>query len=563
MANKTISLDRYGSKALELALNGKSFFMSGKAGSGKTTVLRRIAYYLRKKGKQYVVVAPTGVAAKNAQGVTIHSFLDLPIDPYRPDLKNKKLYALSDEKIEVVRHIDTILIDEISMVRCDLLDAMDDVLRFYRKNKHPFGGVQIILVGDLYQLNPVAPEDEWEILKKVYDTEYFFSSKAFQKLKVPMLELLGDYRQKDDQGFLKILNEIREGHMSAATRRKLESRFQEDFVPEDKDGYICLTTHNYKSRRDNRQQLNKLRGRESVYEATLDRLSKYRKDLPTEVELKLKKNARVMFTRNDYKNDRPLFVNGTLGVVKELHDDLIVVQTDSGDRVLVERDTMHFYKYIIDEAKNKISKIEEGTFTQFPLKLAWSMTIHKSQGLTFDKVVIDAGKAFAPGQVYVALSRCRSLDGIVLTSRIKEDSIELDERVQDFLKQVVRIVVPDEPETALKKRSSKQTAVSGACKIPFGIQSKSFTHWACRLGTFKGHYFLQAQNICWELAPIPAGWKSNLGSIWIRSRSIDERGLRLVHVLDDEEFLIGYLLETDDGFIFTDPEGQRYELQVI
>ena len=240
-----VELDIYGKKALKLVMDGDSLFITGKAGTGKTTVLREITAECKRAKKNVVVLAPTGVAAKHAQGVTIHSFLRLPLGPYIPGMKNRQLYALKEEEITIVNRVDIIIIDEVSMVRCDLLDEIDDVLRHYRKNSLPFGGIQIVMFGDLYQLMPVAPEEDWEKLKEKYASPYFFSSKILEKMDCPMFELKIIHRQ-DDRNFVTLLNNVRLGHVSANELKELEGRYKKGFVPNDDEGYIRLTTHNWR-----------------------------------------------------------------------------------------------------------------------------------------------------------------------------------------------------------------------------------------------------------------------------------------------------------------------------
>lgn len=437
-----MELDKYGDKALELVMEGKSLFITGKAGTGKTTVLREITAQCKRKKKNVVVLAPTGVAAKNAGGVTIHSFLHLPLGPYIPGLKMSKLYALRDEEIRIVNMVDLIIIDEVSMVRCDLLDEIDDVLRHYKKNKLPFGGIQVVMFGDLYQLMPVAPEEDWDKLKEKYASPYFFSSKILEKMDCPMFELKIIHRQ-DDRNFVTLLNNVRLGHVSPIELKELEGRFIKHFVPKDNEGYIRLTTHNWRSRKYNEQRLDELSGSEFEYKAYIEDFFP-KEEYPTNYVLRLKRGARVMFIKND--NENKLYVNGTLGTVISLGDRGIIVRTDEGNEIGVERQTWDFYRYHINKKTKEIEAILCGSFKQYPLKLAWAVTIHKSQGLTFDKVIIDAGKAFTYGQVYVALSRCRKFHGIVLVSPITSKIIKTDPIVTKYMKSVEKIVIDEDCE---------------------------------------------------------------------------------------------------------------------
>jgi len=433
-------IDKYGKKALQLALKGESLFITGKAGTGKTTVLREITSQCKRKGKNVIVLAPTGVAAKNANGVTIHSFLHLPLGPYIPGMKMHKLYALKEEEVKLVNMVDLIIIDEVSMVRCDLLDEIDDVLRHYRKNPHPFGGIQIIMFGDLYQLMPVAPEEDWEQLREKYESPYFFSSKVLKRMDCPMFELKIIHRQ-DERNFVTLLNNVRLGHVSSTELQELEGRYNKNFTSDDSEGYIRLTTHNWRSKKYNNQRLEELPGVIHEYKAYIDDF--FPKDeWPTSYVLQLKCGARVMFIRND--NEYHQYVNGTLGTVISLGERGVVVRTDDGDEIRVERQTWDFYRYHINKRTKEIEAELCGSFKQYPLKLAWAVTIHKSQGLTFDKVIIDAGRAFTYGQVYVALSRCRRFHGIVLVSPITRKIIKTDPIVTQYMKDVKRIFIDGE-----------------------------------------------------------------------------------------------------------------------
>jgi hypothetical protein len=437
-----VELDIYGKKALKLVMDGDSLFITGKAGTGKTTVLREITAECKRAKKNVVVLAPTGVAAKHAQGVTIHSFLRLPLGPYIPGMKNRQLYALKEEEITIVNRVDIIIIDEVSMVRCDLLDEIDDVLRHYRKNSLPFGGIQIVMFGDLYQLMPVAPEEDWEKLKEKYASPYFFSSKILEKMDCPMFELKIIHRQ-DDRNFVTLLNNVRLGYVSANELKELEGRYKKGFVPNDDEGYIRLTTHNWRSKKYNEQRLEELSGTVYEYKAYIEDFFP-KEEWPTNYVLQLKRGARVMFIKND--NDYQQYVNGTLGTVISLGDRGIVVRTDEGVEIGVERQTWDFYRYHINKKTKEIEATLCGSFKQYPLKLAWAVTIHKSQGLTFDKVIIDAGKAFTYGQVYVALSRCRKFHGIILVSPITSKIIKTDPIVKEYMKSVKRIDEDEENE---------------------------------------------------------------------------------------------------------------------
>ena len=434
-----VQLDKYGEKALRLVLEGKSLFITGKAGTGKTTVLREITSQCKRHKKDVVVLAPTGVAAKNAGGVTIHSFLHLPLGPYIPGMKMSKLYALKEEEIKIINRINLIIIDEVSMVRCDLLDEIDDVLRHYRKSQLPFGGIQIVMFGDLYQLMPVATDEDWAILKEKYKSPYFFSSKVLEKIGCPMFELKIIHRQ-DERNFVTLLNNVRLGIVSSTELTELEGRFNKNFLPKDEEGYIRLTTHNWRSKSYNNKRLEELPGRLYEYKAYIEDYYP-KEEWPTNYVLQLKRGARVMFIKND--NEYHQYVNGTLGTVISLGETGVIVRTDEGDEIGVERQTWDFYRYHINKRTKEIETKLCGSFKQYPLKLAWAITIHKSQGLTFDKVIIDAGKAFTYGQVYVALSRCRRFHGIVLVSPITSKIIKTDPIVTAYLRSVNSISIDE------------------------------------------------------------------------------------------------------------------------
>ena len=436
-----MELDKYGKKALDWVMKGNSLFITGKAGTGKTTVLREITARCKRLRRNVVVLAPTGIAAKNARGVTIHSFFHLPLGLYLPGMRMRKLYALNEEEMSIVRNLDLIIIDEVSMVRCDLMDEIDDVLRHYRRDTRPFGGVQVVMFGDLYQLMPVVTDDDWEQLKTKYESAYFFNSYVLKRIDCPMFELRKVYRQNDNN-FITLLNNVRLGKVSQAELRELAGRYRKNFVPGDNAGYIRLTTHNRRANSYNWKKMNDLSGQTYEYKAYIEDFFP-KEEYPTDYCLQLKVGARVMFIRND--NNYGQFVNGTLGTVVSLRERSIEVRTDDGTIIDVERQTWDFYRYHINKKTKEIEPILCGSFKQYPLKLAWAMTIHKSQGLTFDKVIIDAGKAFTYGQVYVALSRCRRFHGIILVSPIKEEIIKTDPVVTEYMNSVRRITIDNEP----------------------------------------------------------------------------------------------------------------------
>ena len=401
----------------------RPIFITGKAGTGKTTFLRKLR---EQSPKNMAVVAPTGVAAINAGGMTIHSLFQLPVRTLIPTPQSyKQLFAeqrLTQRKRNLIYHLEMLVIDEISMVRADVLDAIDQVLRRYKYRKdQPFGGVQLVMIGDLFQLSPVVTKGEDEdAMNKYYEGPYFFQAKVMKELQPIYVELDHVFRQQD-QTFVNILNEVRENQLTTQGRALLNARYNPRFKNTDEDFHITLTTHNRLADDLNERELAKLPDAPHVFTAEI------KKDFPaniypTEEILTLKIGARVMFVRNDDQKPRR-FYNGKIGVIMDIDDGKIFVRCDDGD-IEVNRMVWENIRYREDEKTGKIDEEVLGTFTQYPLRLAWAVTIHKSQGLTFDKVIIDAARAFAAGQVYVALSRCRTLEGIVLSTPL--DYVELD-----------------------------------------------------------------------------------------------------------------------------------------
>lgn len=407
---------------------GKSIFLTGKAGTGKTTFLKALKEHSMKR---MVVVAPTGVAAINAAGVTIHSFFQLPLSPFVPGTDIRDRYDFGKEKRKIIRTLDILVIDEISMVRSDLLDAIDWVLRRYRDKYKPFGGVQLLMIGDLQQLTPVVTPEDAEILNPYYDTPYFFGSKALQQIDYVTIQLDHVYRQQDSS-FIEILNHIRDGRTSADDLQQLNTRCNTGFRPRPEEGFIRLTTHNYLADNYNESELRKLPNTPFTYRADIKgTFPEYA--YPTAETLTLKVGAQVMFIKNDPSADH-LYYNGRIGHVTYLDDSTIFVHCP-GDRdaIKVEPQEWENAKYVLNEETREIESDVQGVFRQFPLRLAWAITIHKSQGLTFDHAIIDANASFASGQVYVALSRCKSLEGLVLSSPIEPRAIINDPRVDSYI----------------------------------------------------------------------------------------------------------------------------------
>jgi hypothetical protein len=419
---------------------GRNVFLTGKAGTGKTTFL----HFIKKNStKRAVVVAPTGVAAINAGGVTIHSFFQIAPGLFLPDVQIRNAEGdenpyqrVSKIKIDIIRSLDLLIIDEISMVRADLLDAIDQVLRRYRYSSKPFGGVQLLLIGDLQQLAPVVKDDERDLLAQHYQSTFFFGSHALQKTEYISVELKHVYRQSD-QDFIDLLNRVRDNRLDLPTLDKLNSRFQPGILSGDNPGYITLTTHNYQAQQINESRLERLKGKPEYFQAKVS--GEFPEtSYPTEKELVLKKGAQVMFVKNDSSPEK-LFYNGKIGQIVDIDDDIIYVECEGDENTIpVTPLTWENRRYNLNPETKEITEQIIGTFTQFPLKLAWAITIHKSQGLTFERAIIDAEAAFAHGQVYVALSRCKTMEGMILSSRISTYSVKSDNSVAGFNQNVAK-----------------------------------------------------------------------------------------------------------------------------
>ena len=409
-----------------------SVFLTGKAGTGKTTFLRRLREAMPKR---MVVLAPTGVAAINAQGQTLHSFFQLPFGPNVPgaQTERKSYYKIGKEKKNIIRTLDLLVIDEISMVRCDLLDAVDEELRKYRDRYKPFGGVQLLLIGDLQQLAPVAKETEWQLLSSYYDSPYFFGSKALRSIQLVTVELRHIYRQSDAR-FIDILAKVRTNTLDAATLDALNSRYVADFEPKEGEDWIRLTTHNNMANAYNERKLQALTSPSSSFMARISKVFP-ETSYPADENLVLKVGAQVMFIKNDPSGNHAYY-NGKIGVVRGISKDEIAVWCkEDGKEVKVERVVWENTKYVLDENTKEIREEIEGTFSQFPLRLAWAITVHKSQGLTFDHAVLDINSSFAHGQTYVALSRCRTLEGMVLAHPLTSNSVITDMSVNAYVDQ--------------------------------------------------------------------------------------------------------------------------------
>lgn len=421
------------SLALNLVLHTHhNLFLTGRAGTGKTSFLHKLCGKLR---KSYVVVAPTGIAALNANGTTLHSQFSLPIDPYVPCVnvleKNPNLTPITQqEKRVIIKSLQLIIIDEVSMVRADTLQALNDRLCQVRKNNKPFGGVQLLLIGDLYQLPPVAQRD-WRVLEQYYKSAFFFSSPAFKQSEFCFIELKKIYRQTDSK-FIELLECIRTGRGDLKSALECLNTRAKKLTPIPEKGCIVLTALRKQSNENNERYLQELEGESHTYIAAISG-NFPEKDSPTDIELSLKVGAQVMFIRND-SSENCEFVNGEIGTVTYLDDSEIKVQKLSGGLpISVPKIRWDKFEYHIDTLTRQVSRSVAGTFIQYPLILAWSITIHKSQGLTFDKVRIDAARIFASGQLYVAMSRCRSLEGIELTTPIPFDAIRVSTKIEAFI----------------------------------------------------------------------------------------------------------------------------------
>ena len=465
---------------------GCNIFLTGKAGTGKTTFLK----YIREHShKNTVVVAPTGVAAINAGGVTMHSFFQLPFIPFLPEKKSLRLvgedpssgplkdglsqersgytggniesvdrYGLiknirfSRQKIDLLRELELLIIDEVSMLRADMLDAMDEILRHYRQNRNvPFGGLQVLFIGDLFQLPPVVADNEWKMMKEHYESPFFFSARVLEQSPPLHIELKKIYRQSDEN-FINLLNNIRNNEMEDEDFKLLGERFI-SVSSEAKRDCITLTTHNYMADAINQKELKKLKGKNFHFEGALSG-NFSEKALPTELKLELKEGAQVMFVKNDSSPAKRYF-NGKLATVKKMDAySIVVTLSESNEELKIEKEKWKSVRYALNKESGKVEEEELGSFTQYPIRLAWAITIHKSQGLTFDNAVIDAGQSFAAGQVYVALSRCRTLGGLQLLSKITPGSVKNDERIIAFAKkesgaaEIKNIVTTEKPKHA-------------------------------------------------------------------------------------------------------------------
>ena len=411
-----------------------SLFLTGKAGTGKTTFLREVVHYTKKK---CIVLAPTGIAAVNAGAMTIHSFFQFGLGPFvQGVIEPKSDFRINKSKLELIRHLQLLIIDEVSMVRADLMDHIDVELRRIRRNSKPFGGVQLLMIGDLQQLPPIAHGVEDELLRQYYKTLYFFSSSALKSMKYSCIELKNVYRQTD-RHFIDILNHARDCTLTSQDISDLNARYVPGFSPKPEDGYIRLMTHNRQVDYVNAAEMEKLDSKSYTFVAAVTGTFP-EESYPTANSLTLKKGAQVMFIKNDPERR---FINGTLGEVKSIDKNSIAVRlAESGTVIGVEPMEWQNIRYQFDEESKEISSKQIGRFKQYPLKAAWAITVHKSQGLTFDKAIIDVHAAFSPGQAYVALSRCRTLDGLVLSSPVSASVFMRDNAVDAYMNYISRPV---------------------------------------------------------------------------------------------------------------------------
>lgn len=487
---------------LELAYNfiqytNQNIFLTGKAGTGKTTFLRNLK---KNSPKRMVVVAPTGVAAINAGGVTIHSFFQLSFSPQIPGAKEQEVKRFSRDKINIIRSLDLLIIDEISMVRADILDGIDGVLRRFKNRYKPFGGAQILMIGDLQQLAPVVKEDEWELLKPHYQTSFFFSSRSLKLSNFICIELIHIFRQSDSH-FIELLNKVRENKLDKESLNELNTRYIPGFNPAEKEGYITLTTHNFQSQQINSRKLEQLKTKQHVFIAEVkDEFPEY--SYPTDFELELKVGAQVMFVKNDSEAEKR-FYNGKIGKIKSIIDDFIEIECP-GETETIELLPAEWknYRYSLNETTQEIEEEEIGSFIQYPIKLAWAITIHKSQGLTFEKAIIDARSSFAHGQVYVALSRCKTLEGMVLSSPIAEFSVKNDNSVAGFSAEVEK----NQPGEAELQKSKKEFIYDLLTELyDFKTIQRQIQYtrkiWAENLASLMGNLDIQLRNIQEQLTP--------------------------------------------------------------
>lgn len=441
-----------------------SFFITGKAGTGKSTFIH---YLTKNTSKKILLVAFTGIAAINIGGQTIHSFFGFPLRPLLPEDEGVPIFKRFFQKRKILENIDTIIIDEVSMLRADILEGLDYSLRVNGGNPNKlFGGKQLIFVGDIFQLPPVVRDNEVEreLFKIIYDSEYFFDSLSYKKLNPECIEFQKVYRQKDID-FIRLLNKVRDCSISLEGIEALNKRYNPNFVAKVEDFTIMLTSNNHLSKIENRKRINSLPYKSFFYKATI--AGEFKEDrYPTEPILELRRNSQVILVKNDLMKNGRRWVNGTIAKIEFLNEKVIEVNLENGSTYKIEKETWENRKYQWDKKKGKITSKIIGTFEQFPLKLAWAITIHKSQGLTFDKTIIDLGSgAFANGQLYTALSRCRTFEGITLKRKIKKSDIIEDERLTRFYNEKIN---------SKKKCNYSKTKISDELRLEFEFKSSDY-----------------------------------------------------------------------------------------
>lgn len=539
----------------------ESIFLTGKAGTGKTTLLRKI---VKSTYKQTVIVAPTGIAALNAGGVTIHSFFQLPFGGFIPDynasaefsggvkLENKnslmRHFKMNARQKGILQNLELLVIDEVSMLRADILDAIDWVLRNIRKVNKPFGGVQVLFIGDLLQLPPVVKPDEWHFLRNYYRGMYFFNAKVIEEKAPVYIELEKVYRQ-DNQEFISVLNNLRTNSITQSDIEKLNQYVQPNFNAEEHDDYITLTTHNNAADEINRRALQKLKTNSKFYEAEVT--GSFPEHLfPIESNMELKIGAQVMFIKNDLSPEKD-FYNGKMGKIISLeYDEVKVNFPEERKTIVVDRYEWNNIKYNLNASTGEVEEEVLGTFVHFPLKLAWAITVHKSQGLTFEKAVIDVSKVFVPGQAYVALSRLRSLDGLVLLNPIRINGLSSDENV-------IAYAESKESEPALNEKLDKGT-YSYLCDVLLRAFDWVDLHnmWSAHVASYKhlGSKSVKGLNESWAVQQLqilggtvdPA--RRFRGQI---QRLLTEEKIDINHVMDRVEAGYNYFFKPLDGIVYS------------